>query len=84
VPDDSTQIGEVRSDFVDDGWKGHRAQDPYPVKDYDHAIFADKAVEPDTTYYYRVCAIDAAGQKGPFSSEASVKTGETESADKKD
>ena len=42
--------------------------------DYDHMMFQDDAVQPDTTYYYRVCAVDAAGRQGPFSWEAAVRT----------
>ncbi len=37
-------------------------------------MYQDDTVEPFSEYYYRVCAIDAAGQKGPFSDEAAVTT----------
>jgi hypothetical protein len=33
-------------------------------------MFFDEMAQPRTTYYYRVCAVDDAGQKGPFSQEA--------------
>ena len=46
----------------------------YKVKEYDHATFADKTVEPGTTYYYKVRAVDAARQPGALSDEASVRT----------
>ena len=42
--------------------------------DYDHIMFQDDAVQPATTYYYRVCAIDTASQRGPFSHQAAVRT----------
>ena len=41
---------------------------------YDHIMYQDETVQRATTYYYRVSAVDAAGQKGPFSLEASVRT----------
>jgi hypothetical protein len=44
--------------------------------DYDHMMFQDDTVQPGTTYYYRVCAVDRAGQRGPFSAMASVRTKE--------
>jgi chitodextrinase len=40
----------------------------------DHLKFQDDTVQPGTTYYYRVRAVDTAGQRGPFSLEASVRT----------
>lgn len=38
---------------------------------YTHQMFQDKAVEPGRTYYYRVCAVDFADNRGAFSHEAS-------------
>jgi len=37
-------------------------------------MYTDRAVEENTKYFYRVCAIDGAGQKGPFSSEVHMNT----------
>ena len=37
-------------------------------------MYQDNAVEAFSEYYYRVRAVDAAGQKGPFSEEAAVTT----------
>ena len=37
-------------------------------------MYQDGGVLPKTTYYYRVCAIDTADQRGPFSEEAAVRT----------
>jgi hypothetical protein len=48
----------------------------YQVKEYDHATCQDINVEANTTFYYRVRAVDAAGQKGPLSAEVSVRTKE--------
>ena len=42
-------------------------------------MYADETVGPETTYYYKVCAVDAAGQKGAFSNEATVRTGQQSS-----
>lgn len=36
--------------------------------------------QPGTTYYYRVCAVDTAGQRGPSSLEAAVSTKATAAA----
>ena len=41
---------------------------------YDHMMYTDDSVQPSTTYYYRVCALDVAGQRGPCSRESSVHT----------
>ena len=41
---------------------------------YDHMMYADPSVQPSTTYYYRVCALDMAGQRGQCSREASIRT----------
>jgi hypothetical protein len=48
----------------------------YQNKDYDHATIADMSVNPGTVYYYKVRAVDAAGQPGAFSVEAAVRTKE--------
>ncbi|MCP4403048.1 MAG: hypothetical protein GY801_37800 [bacterium] len=45
-----------------------------PLKDYDRQLYTDMSVDADTTYYYKICAIDAAGQKGPLTEEAAVTT----------
>jgi hypothetical protein len=37
-------------------------------------MYLDTAVEPVTAYYYRVCAVDTAGQKGPLSREVQATT----------
>jgi len=37
-------------------------------------MYADRGVKRQTTYYYRICAIDNAGQKGMFSAEAEIMT----------
>jgi hypothetical protein len=38
----------------------------YALKEYDHQMFPDKEVLPAKTYYYKVCAVDAVGQKSVF------------------
>ncbi len=45
------------------------------LKAYNRQLFVDEEVEPYTTYYYRVAAVDDAGQQGEFSREVSVTTG---------
>jgi hypothetical protein len=44
------------------------------LREYDRQVVADETVSPGTTYYYRVCGVDKAGQPGTFSEEASVTT----------
>jgi chitodextrinase len=74
-PDASTRIGVADADAV---IKGSTVYGHVPIDhrqgDYDHMMFQDDAVQPATTYYYRVCAMDTAGQRGPFSLEAAVRT----------
>ncbi len=59
------------------GRDGHaRTKKHYRNDEYSHMMFADKTVCPGTTYYYRIRAIDTAGQAGPFSSTAEIRTKE--------
>jgi hypothetical protein len=44
--------------------------------DYDRMMYQDDPVRLKTVYYYRVCAMDAAGQRGPFSDEVVVRAKE--------
>jgi hypothetical protein len=74
-PDASTRIGVAQADTIVVGSQqiGHPPYD-HVMGDYDHMMYQDGAALPKTTYYYRVCAVDAAGQRGPFSAEAAVRT----------
>jgi hypothetical protein len=75
VPGENTRIGEVNADTI---IKGSTAYGHTPIdrrlREFDHIMYQDIAVEAFSEYYYRVCAVDAAGQKGPFSDEAAVTT----------
>jgi hypothetical protein len=77
TPNDSTRIGVADALAI---VKGSTAYGHVPVEyrvgDYDHIMFQDDTAQPLTTYYYRVRALDAAGQPGPFSLEAAVRTKE--------
>jgi hypothetical protein len=75
-PGDSTRIGVVDPAVVIKGSTayGHVTIE-YPAGAYDHLMYEDMNVQPSTVYHYRVCAVDVAGQKGPFSDEAAVRTG---------
>jgi hypothetical protein len=44
------------------------------LREYDRQVVTDETAAPGTTYYYRICAVDEAGQLGEFSEESSVKT----------
>jgi len=52
---------------------GHVPVD-YRMSEYDHMMYQDETVQPKTTYFYRVCARDNTGHRGPCSAEASVRT----------
>ena len=72
---DQTLVGNVKSQDVPPRSGGYgETQIRYSNSDYDHLMFQDEAVQPATTYCYKVRAVDAAGQKGPFSLETSVRT----------
>ena len=75
VPDASTRIGVADADAVVKASPvyGHVPID-HRAGDYDHIMFQDDMLKPATTYYYRVCAVDTAGQRGPVSREATVRT----------
>ena len=71
----NTLVGVVKSDDIPPRSGGYgESAIQYQNKDYDHVMFTDKAVKADTLYYYKVCAVDAAGQKGAFSGEVSIRT----------
>jgi hypothetical protein len=75
TPIEKTHVGEVDANAI---IKGSTAYGHTPIdrrmKEFDHIMFQDNAVEPGTTYYYRVRAVDAAGRKGPFSDSAAATT----------
>jgi hypothetical protein len=81
-PNASTSIGIADSDTIITSKVGpvhgvpvsERPTVKHAAGSYDHMMFADDSVQPSTTYYYRVCAINTAGQRGPYSCEASIKT----------
>jgi len=78
----NTLVGMVKSDDVPPRSGGYGEQrTPYKTREYDHATFADKSVEPSTTYYYKVRAVDTAAQKGAFSDEVSIRTRDSTSKD---
>lgn len=41
------------------------------MSDFIQQMYADESVEPNVEYYYRVCAVDRAGNRGEFSDEKS-------------
>lgn len=45
-----------------------------PLKAYNRQLFVDEEVQPFTTYYYKVAAVDDAGQIGEYSKEVSTTT----------
>lgn len=46
-----------------------------PLKAYNRQLFVDEDIQPFTTYFYKVVAVDEAGQQGDYSEEASTTTG---------
>jgi hypothetical protein len=73
--DPSTRVGVADANGIVKGSKDYGAVPiDHHLGDYDHMMYQDNAVKPSTTYYYRVCAVDNAGQRGPCSAAASVRT----------
>jgi hypothetical protein len=73
--DGSTRIGMADANGIVKGSTeyGHVPID-HRMGEYDHMMYQDDTVQPSSTYYYRVCAVDDAGQRGPCSAVASVRT----------
>lgn len=44
------------------------------LRDYTMIVYPDESAQPNKRYYYRVCAVDAAGQAGELSDEAMATT----------
>ncbi len=74
-PHDGTRIAVVDANAVLEGGREY-GQTPiaYRLWEFDHQMLLDKDVQPATTYFYRVAAVDTAGQKGPFSDPVTVTT----------
>ena len=72
---ENTRVGTVNSKDVPvrSGGSGE-SHILYVNAEYDHAMFQDSIVKPGTVYYYKVRAVDAAGQKGECSTEVSIRT----------
>lgn len=75
TPDDSTRIAVVdAAEAVPSSTAYGHVPIEHRAGDYDHMMYLDQAVGPNTTYYYCVCAVDAAGQRGQSSGEVAVTT----------
>ena len=74
-PSAATRIALVDARSILKGGNAY-GQSPidYRLDEFDHQMYFDNTVEPSTTYCYRVCAVDAAGRKGPFSPEVRATT----------
>ena len=74
-PQAGTRIAVVDADAVLQGGREY-GQTPiaYRLREFDHQMYLDKDVQPMTTYFYRVAAVDTAGQIGPFSDEVQITT----------
>lgn len=49
----------------------------YAFREYDHQMYPDKDVKPGRTYYYKVYAVDSAGQRSARSTCAHATTKHT-------
>jgi hypothetical protein len=66
----TTLVGTVNSGDIPPRSGGYgESQTQHKVREYDHAIFADRTAPADAASHYKVRAIDAAGQPGAFSAE---------------
>jgi hypothetical protein len=73
--DASTRIGMADANGIVKGSKDYGSVPiDHRMGEYDHMMYQDDTVQPSTTYYYQVCAVDNAGQRGPCSVAASVRT----------
>lgn len=73
IPNPAARIAVVSAETVIKG--GHEyGQTPldHRAREYDHMMYLDQTMRPATAYYYRVVAVDEAGQKGLPSDEAAV------------
>jgi hypothetical protein len=69
TPGAATRIGIAEADAVIKGGNGYgEVPIDHRAGEYDHMMFLDETVAPDTAYFYRVRAVDAAGQPGRSSS----------------
>jgi hypothetical protein len=76
-PGASTLIGLADADAIVPGARGYgHVLVDHRQGAFDHMMYQDDSVLPRTAYYYRVCAVDDAGQRGPCSEEAEAQTKE--------
>lgn len=66
-PSKSTLVGSVVPSAHTLNYKG-----TYSHSELERQMYNDKSAKVNTPYYYKVCAVDKAGQKGEFSCEARV------------
>lgn len=62
IPSESNKVGEVRPSEKILNYKG-----TYKHSELERQMFNDKSAELYKDYYYRVCAVDNAGQRGAYS-----------------
>jgi hypothetical protein len=74
TPDNSTQLDTLDANTIIPGSAvyGHTPIDRR-MKEFDHMMYQDDGAAGSSAYFYRVRAVNAAGQKGPFSNEAAAK-----------
>ena len=64
----TTMSTEVRRWFSCNSWNYHTCRDT------DHKLYSNTGLSPSTTYYYKVSAVDNAGNIGTLSTERSATT----------
>ncbi len=69
TPNEKSLVGEADANAVIQGSStyGHTPIDRQQ-KEFDHIMYQDETVEPDTAYFYRIRAVNALGGKGSFPS----------------
>lgn len=75
VPNESNILGEMDATQSIEHVTPHGfARATRQLKEYNRLLFVDEDIQPFTTYYYKVAAVDKAGQIGSASREVSTTT----------
>jgi len=78
-PDKSTRLTEIDATAMIQHVTPHRfGTVERAAREYNRQMYVDETVTTNVTYYYRICAIDSAGNAGPYSYEVSGRVNRNE------